>query len=245
VKVASIKSIALRYLLEDSSRKTALSKTIRIDCAEYALRNMNPREIEFLKNRRSIRKYEPKEISEEILEIILEGATWAPSAHNTQPWRFIVIKNSVLKLRLARAMAAFWKRDLIKDGVTENDCKNLVETSVERFSNAPLLVIPCLTMVGMHQYHDKQRQKIEFLMGVQSVAAAIENMLLAAHAMGLGACWFCAPMFCPDVVRKVLKLPSNFEPQALITLGYPAFRPEAPSRKPLKEITQLDGWSRT
>ena len=206
---------------------------------------MNSKKIEFLKNRRSIQKYEPKEISDEILETILEGAAWAPSAHTTQPWRFIVMKNSVLKLKLARAMAACWKRDLIKDGVSENDCKNLVETSVKHFSNAPLLVIPCLTMAGMHQYPDKKRKKIEFLMGVQSVAAAIENMLLAADSMGLGACWFCAPLFCPDTVRKVLKLPPNFEPQALVTLGYPAFRPEAPSRKPLKEIMHLDGWSET
>lgn len=206
---------------------------------------MNSTKVEFLKNRRSIRKYEPREISEEILEIVLEGATWAPSAHNTQPWRFIVIKNSVLKLKLARAMAACWKRDLINDGVSDGDCENLVETSVERFSNAPLLVVPCLTMVGMHQYADKKRQRIEFLMGVQSVAAAIENMLLAAHAMGLGTCWFCAPLFCPDTVRKVLKIPSNFKPQALITLGYPAFYPEPPSRKLLKEIMHLDGWSET
>jgi F420 biosynthesis protein FbiB-like protein len=204
---------------------------------------MGSKKIEFLKDRRSIREYKPREISEKIFDIILEAATWAPSAHNTQPWRFFVIKNSALKLKLAQAMGVRWKRDLVKDGVSEKDYENLIEASVERFSSAPLVVVPCLTMVGMHQYHDKKRQKIEFLMGVQSVAAAIENMLLAAHAMGLGACWFCAPLFCPDTVRKVLKIPSNFEPQALITLGYPAFRPEPPSRKLLKEIMHLNGWS--
>jgi F420 biosynthesis protein FbiB-like protein len=199
--------------------------------------------IDFLKNRRSIRKYQPKEISERILNKILEAATWAPSAHNSQPWRFIVVKDSTLKMKLARAMVKHWKRDLAKDRVSEEDRENLAEASVDRFSNAPIIIVPCLTMTEMHHYSDKSRQKIEFTMGVQSVAAAIENMLLAAHALGLGACWFCAPLFCPETVRKVLNIPSSDKPQALITLGYPAYRPEPPPRKSLKEIVHLNGWS--
>ena len=196
---------------------------------------MDSDKIGFLKNRRSIREYTSREVSERILETILEAATWAPSAHNAQPWRFIVIKNSALKLKLAKTMANRWKKDL----------DNLVKASVERFTKAPIVIVPCLTMTEMHHYPDKRRQKIEFLMGVQSVAAATENMLLAAHAMGLGACWFCAPLFCPESLRKVLNIPSSVEPQALITLGYTAYRQKPPSRKPLKEIVHLNGWSET
>ena len=59
-------------------------------------------------------------------------------------------------------------------------------------------------------------------MAIQSVANAIQNLLLAAHDLGLGACWLCAPLFAPDVVRAVLNLPSDWDAQALITLGYPA-----------------------
>ncbi len=59
-------------------------------------------------------------------------------------------------------------------------------------------------------------------MAVQSVALACQNLLLAAHAYGLGACWMCAPLFVPHVVRQVLELPAAWQPQALITLGYPA-----------------------
>jgi F420 biosynthesis protein FbiB-like protein len=198
--------------------------------------------IGFLRDRRSIREYTPEEVSERVLKTILKAATWAPSAHNSQPWRFIVIKDSALKMKLARAMATPWKRDLAKDGVSEKDRENLAKASVERFSNAPIIIVPCLTMTEMHHYPDKRRQKIEFFMGVQSVASAIENMLLAAHAVGLGACWFCAPLFCPETVRKVLNIPSCDEPQALITLGYPAYRPEPPARKSLKEIVYLNCW---
>jgi len=206
---------------------------------------MDSGKIGFLKNRRSIREYTSRKVSERILETILEAATWAPSAHNAQPWRFIVVKDSALKLKLAKTMANRWKKDLAKNGVSEKDLENLVKASVERFTKAPIVIVPCLTMAEMHHYPDKRRQKIEFLMGVQSVAAAIENMLLAAHAMGLGACWFCAPLFCPETVRKVLNIPPNFEPQALITLGYPASRQEPPPRKLLREIVHLNGWSET
>ena len=206
---------------------------------------MDSDKIGFLKNRRSIREYTSREVSERILETILEAATWAPSAHNAQPWRFIVVKDSALKLKLAKTMANRWKKDLAKNGVSEKDLENLVKASVERFTKAPIVIVPCFTMAEMHHYPDKRRQKIEFLMGVQSVAAAIENMLLAAHVMGLGACWFCAPLFCPETVRKVLKIPFNIEPQALITLGFPAYRPKPPPRKPLKEIAHLNGRSET
>jgi F420 biosynthesis protein FbiB-like protein len=196
----------------------------------------------FLKNRRSIREYTSREVSKSTLDTILEAATWAPSAHNAQPWRFVVVKDSALKLKLARAMTNRWKKDLAKNGVSEKDRENLAKASIERFSNAPMVVVPCLTMAEMHQYPDKRRQRTEFLMAVQSVAAAIENMLLAAYVMGLGACWFCAPLFCPKTARKVLKIPPNIEPQALITLGYPACRPHPPLRKPLKEIVHLNCW---
>jgi len=198
--------------------------------------------IGLLKDRRSIREYIPKEVPESVLNSILEVAMWAPSAHNAQPWRFIVIRDLALKLKLAEAMARRWKRDLAKNGVSERDRENLTRASVERFSSAPIVMVSCLTMVEMHHYPDKKRQRIESIMAVQSVAAAIENMLLAAHAMGLGTCWLCAPLFCPETVRKLLTLPSDFEPQALITLGYPAERPLPPPRKSLKEIVHLNGW---
>ena len=60
---------------------------------------------------------------------------------------------------------------------------------------------------------------------MQSLGAAMQNLLLAAHAKGLGACWFCAPGFCKETVRAVLKIPDEVEPQALIAMGYPAEKP--------------------
>jgi F420 biosynthesis protein FbiB-like protein len=94
----------------------------------------------------------------------------------------------------------------------------------------------CLTIAEMDVYPDRRRKKAEFVMAVQSAALAAQNLLLAAHAEGLGACWLCAPLFCPEAVRAALDLPADWEPQALITLGYPAEAGKPAVRKPLAEV---------
>jgi F420 biosynthesis protein FbiB-like protein len=195
-----------------------------------------------LKERRSIRKYLAKSIPKETILKVLEAARWAPSAHNAQPWRFIIIEKVDLKRELAEEMANAWRKDLSKDGIPIEVQKALVEASIERFTKAPLLILACLTMEDMDKYPDKKRQEVEHLMAVQSLAAAIENLLLAAWGEGLGACWFCAPLFCQDVVKGLLKIPNNIEVQALITLGYPDEKPNPPPRKQLSEIIYFNYW---
>lgn len=194
------------------------------------------------RNRRSVKEYLSKEISKELLFRILEAGRWAPSAHNAQPWRFIIIQNSATKQKLAKAMATRWNNDMSKNGMPKEQRESLIKASVKRFENAPVIIVACLTMKDMDEYPDAQRKKIEYVLAVQSVAAAIENMLLAAQGEGLGACWFCAPLFCEDIVRKTLRIPKHVDPQALITLGYPADKPKPPPRKPLEDIVYQDFW---
>ncbi len=197
------------------------------------------------RSRRSVKEYLPKEVSNEVLSRILEASRWAPSAHNAQPWRFIVMQDSALKQKLAKAMASRWHRDMNKNGVPKEQRESLIKASVERFENAPVIIIACLTMENMDKYPDDRRKKIEYVMAVQSVAAAIQNMLLAAYGEGLGSCWFCVPLFCQDVVRKILKIPQHVDPQALITLGYPVNKPTPLPRKPLEEIVHQNHWKHT
>lgn len=198
--------------------------------------------LNLFRSRRSIRKYSTKEVSNRVLLRILEAARWAPSAHNAQPWHFITVREPAVKRELAEAMASRWNRDMSKNGVPEEKRDGLVKKSVERFTKAPIVVVACLTMEDMDRYPDRRRQKIEYTMAVQSVAAAVENMLLAAYAEGLGSCWFCAPLFCGSAVRRVLKIPTHVKPQALITMGYPISKPPPPSRKPLGEMVHQDRW---
>jgi F420 biosynthesis protein FbiB-like protein len=199
-----------------------------------------PYTLDAIKKRRSIRKYQEKPVPHELIQEILQAAGWAPSAHNAQPWRFIVFANPSVKRRLAEAMAKAWAADMAKDGVSVE--AETFKLRVERFANAPALVLACLSMEEMAKPSDKERQQCERDLAMQSLAAALQNLLLAAYAKGLGACWFCAPAFCKETVREALEIPSEVEPQALIALGFPAEEPPAPPKKQFGDYCFRDRW---
>lgn len=178
--------------------------------------------INWLISRRSIRRYLAKGIPDEIVQALLTAAIWAPSAHNRQPWRFVVMTEPETKAKLAGRMGQKLRHDLEADQVAEQIILKDVNRSYERITQAPLLILLCLTMADMDSYPDEHRQQNEYVMAVQSTAMAAQNLLLAAHAYGLGGCWLCAPLFCPEVVQSALALPPDWQPQALLTLGYPA-----------------------
>ncbi|MDX1614046.1 MAG: nitroreductase family protein [Candidatus Promineifilaceae bacterium] len=188
--------------------------------------------MDHLQSRRSIRRYRPAPVSRQTLEQLLTAAMWAPSAHNRQPWRFAVITLAETKDRLARAMGRRLRHDLSQDQVPPAIIEKDVNRSYQRITSAPALILISLTMADMDRYPDPARQRSERIMAVQSTAMAGQNLLLAAHTAGLGACWMCAPLFCPDVVRQTLDLPQDWEPQGLITLGYPA-QEKTKARQPL------------
>ena len=193
-----------------------------------------------LRARRSVRKYLDKQVPEELIREVLEAARWAPSAHNAQPWRFIVLADPQAKRRLAETMADTWASEAAKEGVYIEP--KTFKLRVERFVNAPALVLACFCMDGMAKLPDDEKQRIERDLAMQSLAAAVQNMLLAAHSLGLGTCWFCAPSFCKQTVRETLEIPKEVEPEALIMLGYPAEEPAAPVRKPLDEYCFREKW---
>jgi len=172
--------------------------------------------------RRSIRRYSERPVSPAALERLLEAARWAPSAHNRQPWRFAVLVEPEPRLRLAQAMGERFRRDLLADGLAADEVERQVARSVARIGGAPAVIVVFLSMADMDRHPDARRQGYEREMAAQSVALAVQNMLLMAHAQGLGACWLCAPLFCPEVVRETLELPPDWEALALLTVGYPA-----------------------
>jgi F420 biosynthesis protein FbiB-like protein len=190
--------------------------------------------VTWLMDRRSIRRYLPDPIPSHKIEQLLTAAVWAPSAHNRQPWRFAVITGSGTKHDLASAMGRKLRTDLTADNVPADVIEKDAGRSYQRITRAPLLILLCLSMADMDRYPDEQRQRNEWIMAVQSTAMAGQNLLLAAHALGLGACWMCAPLFCPHVVRDALALPAEWQPQALITIGYAA-ETRQKSRVPLSK----------
>jgi F420 biosynthesis protein FbiB-like protein len=183
--------------------------------------------------RRSLRHYENRPVPHEMLERILTAGMWSPSAHNRQPWRFAVVQPFATKDKLARAMGARLRHDLEADFVPESIIEKEVSRSYERLTLAPVLIVVCLSMVDMDVYNDERRNHNEYMMAVQSTAMAGQNILLAAHDSGLGACWMCAPLFCPDVVQDALDLPDDWQAQGIISMGYPAQEREK-TREPLE-----------
>ncbi len=174
-----------------------------------------------IKNRRAIRQYQNRTVPRALLERLLDGAVWAPSAHNRQPWRFAVLEDEDGKSRLAAGMGEKLRADRLADGDDPKVVERDVARSYDRISNAPIIIVVCLSMADMDAYPDQRRAQAEQAMAAQSVAMAAQNMWLLAHEAGLGACWLCAPLFAPQLVRNILKLPADWQPQGLITLGYP------------------------
>lgn len=184
---------------------------------------MNAAELlEFMRSRRSLRRYRDEPVPRDWIDCILEAAVWAPSAHNRQPWRFAIIDQAATKERLAREMGAALRRDLLADAVPQDVIDADVGRSYQRITGAPLLILLCMSLGDMDVYADDERNRHECAMAQQSTAMAGQNMLLMAEKLGLGACWMCAPLFCGDLVASVLELPADWLPQGMITLGFPA-----------------------
>ena len=189
------------------------------------------------RNRRSVRAFEDRPVPRPAMEAMLEAAGWAPSPHGRQPWRFVVLTNEQPKQRLAAAMGSEWQRTLAMDSEQEEVIQIRLEKSRERIRSAPALVLVCLYLADLDHYPDPGRQRAEEVMAIQSLGAAVQNMLLAAYTVGLDCGWMCAPLFCPDTVCEALDLDgSRLIPHALITVGYAAKDPRRRPHRPLDEL---------
>jgi nitroreductase len=164
--------------------------------------------IEAIKKRRSIRQYKEQPVPDDILDSILDCARVAPSAGNRQPWTFIVVKSQEIRDRLVEAAG---KQPML--------------------GKAPVVVVVCVDLeVSGARYEDRGRTLYAF----QDTAAAIENMMLAAVSYGLATCWVGA--FRETEVRKVLELPANLKPVAMMPLGYPDQERGPRDLKPREEV---------
>jgi F420 biosynthesis protein FbiB-like protein len=194
---------------------------------------------DLIRTRRSIRRFLPKAVPEEQVLQVLELATWAPSAHNRQPWRFVVLATNNMRVQFVAAMSILFRQDLATEGTPELEIERTVNKARERIINAPVAILLCLDTSQCDTHTVQRRQGAEILMGVQGVAMAGSTMLLAAHALGLGGVWMCAPLFAPEIVKSALDLPPEWEPQGLILLGYPAVYPPPRTRRTVDEVTRF------
>jgi PPOX class probable F420-dependent enzyme len=197
------------------------------------------RGIDFLplaRGRRSVRAFQQRAVPRAALETMIEAARWAPSPHGRQPWRFVVLTQDKPKQALAAAMGTDWRHVLEMDGQQAATIQLRLEKSHERIRTAPALILACLYLDDLDQYPDAGRQRAEEIMAIQSLGAAIQNMLLAAYAQGLDTGWMCAPLFTPETVREALSLDARLIPHALIPVGYEEHPPKRRPHRPIDEL---------
>ena len=192
---------------------------------------------QIIKTRRSVRRFQTRRVSRQIIHKLIASACWAPSAHNAQPWRFVIFERKDLKSKLASEMGKAFGKDLERDHFLPEVIHSRIQKSIVRIVEAPLLILVCLSKEGGRVFPDRRRNRLEEHMAHQSTGAAIQNILLAARNMGLGGCWISAPLFCPQTVRRVLRIRKDWNPAALVLVGYPKEKPKTPSRHPVKKVT--------
>ena len=177
---------------------------------------------EAIKGRRSIRKFKPDPVPKPVLDRILEMATWAPSGMNRQNWYFLVITGDRREALVQLASKSYdHVEPVLKEVFAEKP--PVVEATKKFFmklGGAPVLVFA---------YYEPCKEIPET--SVQTVAAAIQNLLLAAHAEGLGACWMTGPLHVADQINQFLNIHDKTL-VAVIPMGYPDQSPPAPKRKP-------------
>ena len=173
-----------------------------------------------IRARRSVRGLDGPPLSPEEVESLVALALTAPAPHHTRPWRFAEV-GTARREALAGAMGAAWRRDLEGDAQPSKTVERALARSHARITGAPTLLLGCLVADGLNRYGDERRWRAEWGLAQHSFGAALQNLLLAASARGLGAYWISAPLYAPDEVRAALDLDATWEPQAFVALGRP------------------------
>jgi len=169
---------------------------------------------EAIKKRRSIRAFKKQDVPEEIVKKLIDAARWAPSAGNIQPWEFVIIRKQDIKEKLAKAAD---------------------QAFVEE---APVVIVVCANERRSSMGYGVRGRT---LYCIQDTAAAIQNVLLTAHSLGLGSCWIGA--FNEDQAKEAVKAPEGIRPVAIIPVGYADETSSETSRRPLNQIMHYENFN--
>lgn len=197
--------------------------------------------LSLIKARRSVRKFLQDPVSDDDIAALIEAASWAPSGTNQQNWRFIVVRSPEVKERLAHAVRS--AIETMSAGISSARARaefSAYSAYYTFFADAPAVIA-----VVKKPYESLARRIMErynlapaaqSTADIQGPAAAVENMLLMAHARGLGACWMTGPLIAQAALEKELGIVPPDALMALVPAGKPAVMPGAPRRKSIDDI---------
>jgi coenzyme F420-0:L-glutamate ligase / coenzyme F420-1:gamma-L-glutamate ligase len=186
--------------------------------------------------RRTIREFTDRPVDGAAVRRAVATALTAPAPHHSEPWRFVLVESEAARAALLDAMLDAWRADLRGDGFTPDQIARRVRRG-EPLRRAPLVVVPCLVLDAAHTYprmkggdSDDHRNAAERAMFTVSMGAAVQNLLIALAVEGLGSAWISSTLFCQDVARSALGLPSGWLPMGAIAVGHPGSgaRPRPP-----------------
>jgi nitroreductase len=211
---------------------------------------MSPDDLEvLLRTRRSVRRFRDEVPSRELLERVLGAAITAPSASNKQPWRFLVVTDRAKIAAMAGAVREATAR--IASHIPEESMGSFRAYGdyFTRFETAPVVIVPIwrgLTVLShlvsanaTIEPDDRARiVDMEQSSGLVGTSLALENLLLMAHALGLGASGMTGPLVASDRLRELLEVPASWGIVALVPMGFPAEEPQATDRKDLAKVVR-------
>ncbi|MFC1914464.1 nitroreductase family protein [Chloroflexota bacterium] len=206
-----------------------------------------------IKSRRSIRRWQDKEVPERLLLQAIELSTWAPNGGNQQNWYFYVILNRDTIKAIADAVQT--SADLIASWPEAKNFGEEVARWRERssfFRSAPAAIAVATTqyqsvadrVLAAREEADPRAEQMRQWRRIpnspiQSVASAVTHLLLILHQMGLGAVWMVGPMQVKGEIEKIIGIPSEKDLVAFIPVGYPAESPEPKGRLPITEVCEV------
>lgn len=197
--------------------------------------------------RRSVRRFRDEAPPRALVERLLAAAVAAPSASNKQPWRFLVVTRRDTVAALAEAVRVAVARVAAAVPADLADAFRAYGDYFTRFEAAPVVIVPLYRPLAILSHlagdglADDDRRRVaalEELSGAASAAMAVENLLIAAHAAGLGASGMTGPLLAEDRLRAILEVPSSWRILALVPLGYPDETPAATARKPVELVSR-------
>jgi nitroreductase len=193
-----------------------------------------------LVERRSVREFRPEPVARELLEALLEAASWAPSAGNRQDWFFSVVESAELKAATAQAVRREWQRICDEHGhlgVVEDLAR--YSAGFADFEKAPVVIAVSAARTGALQEELLGASALATSGSFASAAMAAQNLMLAAHALGLGTCCMTGALAAGAELGRLLGLGRRREIVCLLAVGYPAARPDPPARKSVGEIARF------